>query len=78
MDGDAALDFASTVGPDGTMQFLHPGGTLEVQGNGTFGELISGFAVGDTIDAARVETTGAVLRPFVGIAWAGQVRPAKR
>lgn len=62
--GLASLDFAAVVGTGSTLQFLQPGGTLEVQapkafgtsrlGPPTFGATILGFAAGDTIDSASV------------------------
>ena len=64
LSGLSSLDFAAAVGTGSTMQFLQPGGTLEVQstaafgapklGVSTFGATILGFAAGDTIDAASV------------------------
>ncbi len=54
LDGVATLDLAGGAGSGGTMQFLHPGGTLETAALGTFASTISGFAPGDGIDAAGV------------------------
>ena len=49
------------------MQFLHPGGTLEVDSTGLFGPTISGFAAGDVIDAGAVGfVTGTTTVGFNG------------
>ena len=67
LDGAATLDFVSGAATSNTMQFLHPGGTLEVDSAGQFGPTISGFAVGDVIDAAAVGfVTGTTTVGFSG------------
>jgi hypothetical protein len=54
LGGTATLDFVSTVASGGAMRFIQAGGTLEAQAGGSFGAQISGFAMGDRIDAAAV------------------------
>jgi hypothetical protein len=54
LDGAATLDFVNGAATSNTMQFLHPGGTLEVDNTGLFGPAISGYAAGDVIDAGAV------------------------
>ena len=54
LDGSATLDFVNGAGSSNAMQFLQPGGTLEVDSSGQFGPTISGFAAGDVIDAGSV------------------------
>jgi len=54
LGGGASIDFGGTVGAGSTLQFVHPGGTLEAQTLGSFGATILSFASGDTIDAAGV------------------------
>jgi hypothetical protein len=54
LNGAATLDLVGGAGSGSTMQFLHPGGTLETQALGSFASTISGFAAGDVIDAASV------------------------
>jgi hypothetical protein len=68
LDGAATtLDFVSGAAASDTMQFLHPGGTLEVDSNGQFGPTISGYAAGDVIDAGAVGfVTGTTTVGFSG------------
>jgi len=54
LDGAATLDFVNGAATSNTMQFLHPGGTLEVDNTGLFGPAIAGYAAGDVIDARAV------------------------
>jgi hypothetical protein len=63
----ATLDFVSGAGSDNSMQFLHPGGTLESDSLGKFGPTLSGFAAGDVIDAGGVGyVTGTTMAGFNG------------
>jgi hypothetical protein len=67
LDGTATLDLVGGTGSGSTMQFLHPGGTLETQVLGQFASTISGFAAGDAIDAASVKfVTGTTTVGFTG------------
>jgi hypothetical protein len=54
LDGASTLDFVLGAGSGSTLNFLHPGGTLETQALGTFASAISGFVTRDEIDAASV------------------------
>jgi subtilisin-like proprotein convertase family protein len=54
LGGTATVDFVGTVTSGSSMQFLQSGGTLETQATGLFGAAVSGFAAGETIDAAAV------------------------
>jgi len=54
LTGATTLDFVSGAGSSDTIQFVHPGGTLEVDSAGQFGPTIAGFAAGDVIDVRAV------------------------
>ena len=58
LDGAATtLAFVSGAGRSDTMQFLHSGGTLEVDSLGTsFGAQVSGFAAGDALDLTAIHS----------------------
>jgi hypothetical protein len=65
--GSATLDFVNGAGSSNTMQFLQPGGTLEVGNTGLFGPALVGYQAGDVIDAASVEfVTGTTTAGFNG------------
>ena len=65
LHGSGVLNFAGVVGGGGTIEFLSPAATLEVQAPGAFGPTILGFAQGDTIDVAPVPFGLATMLTFV-------------
>jgi hypothetical protein len=64
LHGLSTLDFAGVVGTGGTINFLSPTATLEVETTGAFGATILGFAQGNTIDAASISQGAATLLNF--------------
>lgn len=60
LDGGGVLDLVGGISGGGSMQFLHPGGTLKTHGIGLFAASISGFAAGDVLDVASVLLSGGV------------------
>lgn len=67
----STLNFATVVGGSGTIKFLAPTATLEVQATGPFKPAILGFAPGDTIDAAAVLHEIGTMLNFVSTDTAG-------